>query len=114
MLANNSRFPITHSQACQRWDFSTFGITGDIGPPQFHVGGAWQWSSRTAMPPVCRGGKLRMLPSGITFNVDEWPDEVLVPSFEPHIECTKCGHLGASVRPDCTQLRGVPAETRRR
>jgi hypothetical protein len=49
-----------------------------------------------------------------TFNVDEWPDEVLMPSFGPHIACTKCGHLGASVRPDWTQLRGLPAETRRR
>jgi hypothetical protein len=50
----------------------------------------------------------------MTFNVDEWPDELLVPSFGQHIECTKCGHLGASVRPDWTRLRGVPAETRRR
>ena len=49
-----------------------------------------------------------------TFNVDEWPNEILVPSFGPHIACAKCGHLGASVRPDWTQLRGVPAETRRR
>jgi hypothetical protein len=48
------------------------------------------------------------------FNVDEWPNEILVPSFGPHIACEKCGHLGASVRPDWTQLRGAPAETRRR
>jgi hypothetical protein len=43
-----------------------------------------------------------------TFNVDEWPDELPVPSFGPHIMCPKCGHLGASVRPDWTQLRGLP------
>ncbi len=49
-----------------------------------------------------------------TFNVDEWPNEILVPAFGPHIACTKCAHLGANVRPDWTQLRGVPAETRRR
>jgi hypothetical protein len=49
----------------------------------------------------------------MTFNVDEWPDELLVPSFGRHIACSRCGHLGASVRPDWTQLRGVPATLRR-
>ncbi len=49
----------------------------------------------------------------MTFNVNEWPDEVLVPSFRPHIACSRCGHLGASVRPDWTRLRGVPGTPRR-
>jgi ribosomal protein L37E len=43
-----------------------------------------------------------------TFKVDEWPDELPMRAFGPHIECKKCGHRGASVRPDWTQLRAVP------
>jgi ribosomal protein S27AE len=34
-----------------------------------------------------------------TFNVDAWPDEVLVQSFEPRMQCGQCGHQGANVRP---------------
>jgi DNA-directed RNA polymerase subunit RPC12/RpoP len=48
----------------------------------------------------------------IIFNVDDWPDEVLVPSFGPRMRCTKCGHRGASVRPDWTQLRAAPGKPR--
>jgi hypothetical protein len=29
-------------------------------------------------------------------------------SFGPRMRCTKCGHLGADVRADWSQLRGVP------
>ena len=43
-----------------------------------------------------------------TFNVDDWPDEVLVPSFGPRMRCTKCGHLGANVMPNWRQLRNAP------
>jgi ribosomal protein L37E len=41
-------------------------------------------------------------------DVDDWPDETPVPSFGSRMRCRKCGHLGASVRLDWTQLRGVP------
>jgi ribosomal protein L37E len=47
-----------------------------------------------------------------TFNVDEWPDELPVLAFGPHTGCAKCGHRGASVLPDWTQLRGVPGKPR--
>jgi hypothetical protein len=40
-------------------------------------------------------------------NVDTFPDDVAVPSFGPRMRCGKCGHLGANVRPDWTQLRGT-------
>jgi hypothetical protein len=43
-----------------------------------------------------------------TVNVDDWPNETPVPSFGPRMRCSKCGHLGANVRLDWTQLRGVP------
>jgi rubredoxin len=47
-----------------------------------------------------------------TLNVDKWPDEEPVPAFGPRMRCSKCGHVGASVRPDWTQLRGVPGTRR--
>jgi hypothetical protein len=42
------------------------------------------------------------------FNLDDWPDEVLVQWFAPRMRCSKCGHRGANVRPDWTQLRAAP------
>jgi hypothetical protein len=48
-----------------------------------------------------------------TLNVDDEPDDVMITSFAPHMRCAKCGNLGAVVRPDWTELRGMP-ETRRR
>jgi hypothetical protein len=48
-----------------------------------------------------------------TVNVDDWPDEEPVPAFGPRMRCSKCGHLGASVRPDWTQLRAAPQPPRR-
>jgi hypothetical protein len=41
-------------------------------------------------------------------DVDDWPDETQVPSFGPRMRFKKCRHLGASVRSDWSQLRGVP------
>jgi DNA-directed RNA polymerase subunit RPC12/RpoP len=43
-----------------------------------------------------------------TINVDDWPGNATVPSFGPRMRCSRCRHLGANVRPDWTQLRGVP------
>jgi ribosomal protein L37E len=47
-----------------------------------------------------------------TVNVDDWQDDVPITSFGPHARCAKCGHLGAVVQPDWTELREMP-ETRR-
>jgi hypothetical protein len=47
------------------------------------------------------------------FNVDDWQDDVVIKSFGPHVQCATCGHLGAVVRPDWTETRGMP-ETQRR
>jgi hypothetical protein len=33
-------------------------------------------------------------------NADHWPDEIEVPSFGPKMVCTKCGTIGADVRPN--------------
>jgi hypothetical protein len=41
-------------------------------------------------------------------NVDGWPDEELVKHFGRRMRCSRCGRLGASVRPDWRELRGVP------
>jgi ribosomal protein S27E len=43
-----------------------------------------------------------------TVNVDGEPDDVTVPSLGPRMRCSKCGQLGASVRPDWTKLHGAP------
>jgi hypothetical protein len=46
-----------------------------------------------------------------TINVDRFPDEIEVLALGPRMRCTKCGHLGGSVRADWSQLRGVPRGT---
>jgi hypothetical protein len=33
-------------------------------------------------------------------NVDEYPGELLVKDFSPRMVCTKCGMVGADVRPN--------------
>ena len=45
-----------------------------------------------------------------TVNVDGYPDDAAVPSVGPRMRCSRCGHLGAGVRPDWTQLRGHGAD----
>ena len=42
-------------------------------------------------------------------NVVAWPDDVLVLSLGPRMRCSKCGKLGAMVRPDWTER--LPANT---
>jgi hypothetical protein len=33
-------------------------------------------------------------------NADHWPADLTVKSFEPRMVCTKCGMIGADVRPN--------------
>jgi hypothetical protein len=43
-----------------------------------------------------------------TVNVDHIPDDVVKVSLGSRMRCTKCRHKGAHVRPDWSQLVGVP------
>jgi hypothetical protein len=36
----------------------------------------------------------------VVMNVDHLPGDLTVPSFGPRIVCTKCGMIGADVRPN--------------
>jgi len=36
-------------------------------------------------------------------NVDAWPDDLAVLSFGARMRCSKCGRLGAMVRPDWSE-----------
>jgi hypothetical protein len=36
----------------------------------------------------------------IIINADHWPTDLTVKSFEPRMVCTKCGTVGADVRPN--------------
>jgi hypothetical protein len=40
-------------------------------------------------------------------NADHWPGDLTVKSFEPRMVCTKCGTIGADVRPNWRE-RGRP------
>jgi hypothetical protein len=37
----------------------------------------------------------------------EWPGQMRVPSFGPQMVCTKCGTIGADIRPNWRRNRGV-------
>jgi hypothetical protein len=37
----------------------------------------------------------------VILNVDKYPGELLVREFGPRMVCTKCGMVGADVRPNC-------------
>jgi transcription elongation factor Elf1 len=41
-------------------------------------------------------------------NVDRFPDHVITQSLGRRMRCKKCGRLGASVRPDWSQMQGIP------
>jgi hypothetical protein len=45
-----------------------------------------------------------------TVNECAYPDHIGVPSFCPRTRCSKCGRLGASLRPDSTDLRAAPKQ----
>jgi hypothetical protein len=36
-------------------------------------------------------------------DVDDYPDEVPVPSFAPRMVCTRCGMIGADARPNWSE-----------
>jgi hypothetical protein len=40
-----------------------------------------------------------------TMNVDHLPGDLTVPSFVPRMVCTKCGIVGADVRPNCPERK---------
>ena len=42
-------------------------------------------------------------------NVDAWPDDLAVLSFGARMRCSKCGRLGATVRPDWSE-RAAPGQ----
>ena len=35
-----------------------------------------------------------------SINADRWPDQLRLSDLEPRFVCTKCGYVGAEVRPD--------------
>jgi hypothetical protein len=38
-------------------------------------------------------------------SADQWPGDLTVPSFGPRMVCTKCGIIGADVRPNWRERR---------
>jgi hypothetical protein len=45
------------------------------------------------------------------FSADVWQDAVYVPSFGPRMVCTRCGIVGADVRPNWTERPERPTLT---
>src|SRR5271169_6089049 len=43
----------------------------------------------------------------VIVNADHWAGDLTVKSFEPRMVCTKCGTIGADVRPNWRQRRPV-------
>jgi hypothetical protein len=41
----------------------------------------------------------------VILNVDQYPGDLLVREFGPRIVCTKCGMIGADVRPNWKERR---------
>jgi hypothetical protein len=44
----------------------------------------------------------------VIVNVDHLPGDLTVPSFGPRMVCTKCGTIGADVRPNWQERRRSP------
>jgi hypothetical protein len=42
---------------------------------------------------------------GVILNVDQYPGDLLVREFGPRMVCTKCGMVGADVRPNWKERR---------
>jgi hypothetical protein len=88
---------------------------GGVGPheqaaekhtPQEAAGAVGQ---RAARVHVARQHGLAWPARSRDLNVDAYPDDMLVLALGPRMRCSCCGHLGATVRADWSQLHGVGA-----
>jgi hypothetical protein len=48
----------------------------------------------------------------VIVNVDKYPGDLLVKEFGPRMVCTKCGMVGADVRPNWKEQRRQPSRHR--